>query len=68
MDILESKLIILSPTEKSFGFSDLLEKVFDICYAYFQDVEFRDETSKLEFKNSIEEIYFQIQIYLNEER
>ena len=28
LDILESNLIILSPNEKSFGFSDLLEKIF----------------------------------------
>jgi hypothetical protein len=68
IDILESNLIILSPDEKSFGFSNLLEEVFDICSAYLQDAEFRDETSEVEFKNSIEEIYFQIQNYLNEER
>jgi hypothetical protein len=61
MDILESNLIILSPDEKSLGFSNLLEEVFDLCGGYLQDAEFRDETSEIEFKNSIEEIYFQIQ-------
>lgn len=34
IDILESNLIILSPNEKSLGFSDLLEEVFDTCEAY----------------------------------
>lgn len=31
IDILEFNLIILSPNEKSFGFSALLKEVFDIC-------------------------------------
>ena len=68
IDILESNLILLSPNEKSLGFSNLLEEVFDICSTYLQDAEFRDETSEVEFQNSIEEIYFQIQNYLNQER
>ena len=67
IDILESNLIILSPNEKSLGFSDLLEEVFDTCEAYLQDAEFRDENSEVEFKNSVEEIYLKIQNFLNEE-
>ena len=67
IDILESNLIILSPNEKSLGFSDLLEEVFDTCQAYLQDAEFRDENSEVEFKNSVEEIYLKIQKFLNEE-
>ena len=67
LDILESNLIILSPNEKSLSFSDLLEEVFDTCKAYLQDAEFRDENSEVEFKNSVEEIFFKIQKYLNED-
>ena len=67
LDILESNLIILSPNEKSLGFSDLLEEVFDTCEAYLQDAEFRDENSEVEVKNSVEEIFLKIQKYLNEE-
>jgi len=69
LDILESNLIILSTSEKSLGFSDLLEEVFDICETYLQDAEadFRDENSEVEFKNSIKEAYLKIQNFLNEE-
>lgn len=67
IDILESNLIILSPNEKSLGFSNLLEKVFATCEAYLQELEFCDENSEVEFKNSIEEIYLKIQKFLNEE-
>jgi len=67
IDILESNLIILSPNEKSLGFSDLLEEVFDTCEAYLQDTEFRDQNSEVEFNNSVEEIYLKIQNFLNEE-
>lgn len=49
------------------GFIGLLEEIFDTCQAYLQDVEFRDENSEVEFKNSVEEIYFQLENYLNEE-
>ena len=61
LDILESNLIILLLNKKSLGFSDLLEKVFDTCEAYFQEAEFRDENSEVEFKNSVEEIFLKIQ-------
>lgn len=67
LDILESNLIILSPNEKSLGFSDLLEEVFDTCEGYFQEAECRDENSEVKFKNSVEAIFLKIQKYLNEE-
>ena len=68
-DILESNLILLSPHEKSFGFSDLLEEICDLCGMQLEnaeDAEFHDKNSEIEFKNSIEKIYFQIQKYLDE--
>ena len=70
IDMLESNLIILSPTEKSLGFTDLLEEVFDTCECYLQyEPEFRYENSEVEgeVKDSVEEIYLKIQKYLNEE-
>lgn len=67
IDILESNLIILSPNEKSLGFSDLLEEVFASCRSYLEDAEFRDENSEVEFKNYVEELYCKIQNFLNEE-
>jgi hypothetical protein len=75
INILESNLIILSPDEKSLGFSDLLEEVFDLYQDYFQDLEFLDanpnpeefEKSKIEFNNSVGKIYLKIQNFLKEE-
>ena len=67
IDIFESNFIILSPDEKALDFSNLLEEVFEICEGYLQDAEFRDENSEVEVKNSIEEIYFKIKNFLNEE-
>ena len=67
IDILESNLIILSPTEKSLGFSDLLEEVFDICEDYSLNSEFYDENFEIELKNSVEEIFLRIQEFLKEE-
>jgi hypothetical protein len=67
--ILESNLILFSPHQKSFGFSDLLEEIFDLCSMQLEDAESYDydKNSEIEFKNRIEETYFQIQNYLNEE-
>lgn len=72
-ETLESNLILVSPTEKSLAFSDLLEEVFDTCEGYLQNLEFGyediefKENSKIEVKNSVEEIYSKIHIFLNEE-
>ena len=52
IDMLESNLIILSLNEKSLSFSDLLKKVFDTCETYFQEAEFCNKNSEIEFKNS----------------
>ena len=68
IDILESNLILLSSDEKSFGFSNFLEEIFDLCSTHLENEEFHDKNSEVEFKNSIEEIYFKIQNFLNEER
>ena len=68
--LLESNLIILSPDEKSLGFADLLEEVFETCETYLQyEPEFRYENYEVEgkVKDSVEEIYLKIQKYLNEE-
>ena len=62
-DILESNLILLSPHEKSLGFSDLLEEIFDVCDMYIEDAELNDKSSEIEFRNFIEKTYFQIQKY-----
>ena len=70
IDMLESNLITLSPNEKSLGFADLLEEVFDTCENYLQyEPEFRYENYEVEgkVKDSVEEIYLKIQKYLNEE-
>lgn len=63
IDILESNFILLSPNEKSLGFSDLLEEVFDVCEEYLQDAESGDtnSNSEVEFKDSVKEIYLKIQ-------
>ena len=39
----------------------------DICSEYLQNARFRHKTSEVEFKNFIEEIYFQIKKILEEE-
>ena len=67
IDILESNFILLPPNEKSLGFSDLLEEVFDTCQAYLQDPEFREENWEVDSRDSVEEIYVKIQDFLNEE-
>lgn len=65
-DILESNLILLSPDEKSFGFSDLIEEILDRCFWEIEDSEFHDKNSEIEFKNFIEKTYFQIKKYLDQ--
>lgn len=65
-EILESNFILLSPHEKSLGFSDLIEEIFDICSTYIEDAEFRDKNSELEFRSSIEKAYSQLKQFLQE--
>ncbi len=77
--ILESNFILLSPHEKSFGFSDLLEKIFDLCSTkleetqetYSSEIEFQNflievQNLEIELQNDIEKTYSQIQKYLDE--
>ena len=58
LNVLEANLIILSPNEKSLGFSDLLEELFDTCEAYLQDAEFRHENSEVEVKNAVKKFSY----------
>lgn len=55
IDIFESNLMIIT-SSKSFGFSNLLEEVFDICNTTLQEPEFHDVNLEVKFKNSTEEI------------
>jgi hypothetical protein len=48
IDIFESNFIILSPDQKVWDFSNLLEEVFDLCQDYFQDLEFLDDNPSSE--------------------
>ena len=69
-DLLKSNQVLLSPDKKSLNFGDLLSKIDDCCKAYSDDPEpFRTEFGipEDEFRNSIEEIYFKLENYLNEE-
>jgi hypothetical protein len=61
-EMLESNLILLSPHEKSFGFSILLEEIFDLCvtglqYDFcpsgieLQNIEIELQNIEIEFKN-----------------
>jgi len=59
--ILESNLILLSSNEKSLGFSDLIAEISDICSEHLERAQFYTKESRIEFKNRIEKIYFQIQ-------
>ena len=63
VDFLESNLILLSPNEKSWEFSELLEEIFNECQ-YFDGEE--DLTGD-EFRNSIKKSFVKIKKYLNEE-
>jgi hypothetical protein len=63
-DLLKSNRVLLSPDENSLDFGDLLSNIYDCCEAYSNDPEpFRNEfeIGDVEFRTSIEKIYFQIQ-------
>ena len=69
-DLLKSNRVLLSPDKNSLNFGDLLSKIDNCCKAYSDDPEpFRNkfEMGDVEFRISIEKIYFKIQKYLNEE-
>ena len=52
--------------EKLFNFSDLIGEIFEYCLDHLQQGSY-DKNSEIKFSNSVEEIYFQIQNYFNEE-
>lgn len=69
-DVLKSHRVLLSPDKNSLNFGDLLSEIDDSCKVYSNDPEpFRNkfEIGDVEFRISIEKIYFKIQKYLNEE-
>jgi len=69
-DLLKSNRVLLSPDKNSLNFGDLLSKIDNCCKAYSDDPEpFRNkfEIGDVEFRISIEKIYFKILKYLNEE-
>ena len=72
-DSLEANFLLLSPHEKSIQFSDFIIEILYICYSHSEVFESYNPTEKfdsyeLEFRNSIEKVYFKIQNFLNEER
>lgn len=71
-DSLEANFFLLSPHEKSREFSDFILEILDFCYSHSEvfdsDISAEKLNSyELEFRDSIEKIYFQIQNFLNEE-
>lgn len=58
--MLESNSILLSPHEKSFGFSNLLEEIFDLCDTQleqaqeFHGSEIEFQSLEIQFRDSIE--------------
>jgi hypothetical protein len=69
-DLLQSNRVFLSPDENSLDFADLLSAIDSCCKAYSDDPEpFRNkfEIGDVEFRISIEKIYFKIQKFLKEE-
>lgn len=69
LNLLESKLVLLSPHKKSLDFSDFVEEILDYCESFNDDepsdsfIESYDLLDK-EFRDSIEKIYFKIQKFL----
>ena len=69
-DLLKSNRVLLSPDQNSLEFGDLLAKIDNCCKAYCDDPEpFRNkfEIADAEFTILMEEIYFQMKDFLNEE-
>ena len=69
-DLLKSNRVLLSPDQNSLEFGDLLAKIDNSCKAYCDDPEpFRNkfEIGDAEFTILMEEIYFQMKDFLNEE-
>lgn len=69
-DLLKSNRVLLSPDQNSLEFGNLLSKIDNCCKAYCDDPEpFRNkfEIGDAEFTILMEEIYFQMKDFLNEE-
>lgn len=71
-DSLEANSLLLSPHEKSEEFSKFIIEITHFCYSYSEVFELvlpqeTRDSYDLEFRNSMEEIYFKIQKFLNEE-
>ena len=69
-DLLKSNRVLLSPDQNSLEFGNLLAKIDNCCKAYCDDPEpFRNkfEIGDTEFTILMEEIYFQMKGFLNEE-
>lgn len=69
LDLLESKLIILSPHEKSLDFSDLSNVILDYWESFTNDSDSFTENYDLlynQFRNSMENFYLKMQKYLDE--
>ena len=71
-DSLEANFLLLSPHEKSIQFSDFIIEILNFCYSHFEVFESdipreKFDSYELEFRNSIEKVYFKIQNFLNEE-
>ena len=69
LDLLESKLVLLSPHEKSLDFSDLINEILDYCESFNNDSDSFTENYDLldnQFRDSMENFYLKIQNYLDE--
>lgn len=69
-ELLESNRILLSPDKNSLDFGNLLSKIDGWCQDYSDDSESslnKFEISEDEFRISIEEIYLEIQNFLEKE-
>lgn len=69
LDLLESKLVLLSPHEKSLDFSDLINEILDYCESFNNDSNSFTENYDLldnQFRDSMENFYLKIQNYLDE--
>jgi hypothetical protein len=68
-DLLESKLVLLSPHEKSLDFSNLITEILDYFESSNNDSDsFTENYDSLdnEFRNSMENFYLKMQKYLDE--
>jgi hypothetical protein len=65
-NLLQYNLILLSPHEKSLGFSELLQEIFLECQR-FKSQYLNGDDSRDELRNSVEKSFVKIKKYLTEE-